>query len=95
MIKPIYLQKLKEIIAGYGVNKEWQVFLFGSSLTKERFGDLDVGVMGKVAVAEIAELREAFKNSNLPYNVDVINFNEVSEEFKKNVFNNQIIWIKH
>jgi len=95
MIKPDYLKKLKEIIACQSADKEWQIFLFGSSLTKERFGDLDVGIMGKVKNTEIVKLQELFQNSNLPYNVDVINFNEVSEEFKNNVFNQPIIWIKH
>lgn len=94
MIKPVYLDKLKKIISKQGADKSWQAFLFGSSLTKERFGDLDLGVMGEVSNKELSELKELFQNSTLPYFVDVINFNEVEDKFKDNVFNNQIVWIK-
>jgi len=94
MVQEKYLQQVKGIIDAFSFTKDCQIFLFGSSIQKERFGDLDLGIQGLVAEKEISKLKEAFKNSNLPYNVDVINFDEVSEEFKNNVFNNKIIWIK-
>jgi hypothetical protein len=64
-------------------------------LIKEHFGDLDLGVIGKVENKELIKLKEEFTNSTLPYFVDIINFNKVSNEFKKNIFNNKILWITH
>lgn len=95
MVKQDYLQKLTEIVNNQSQGKNWQVFLFGSSITKKRFGDLDIGIMGNVTPREISTLKELFINSALPYEVDVVDFNKASEDFKRNVFNNKIIWIKH
>lgn len=95
MVKSNYLKELTKILEDRGANKDWQAFLFGSSLIKERFGDLDLGIMGQITNKEISDLKETFQNSGLPYNVDVINFNEVGSAFKNNVFNNKILWIKH
>ena len=94
MVKEKYLQQVKDIVQNLPAGKDWQAFLFGSSLKKERFGDLDLGIMGQVTTDEISDLKELFQNSTLPYIVDVVNFNEVEPEFKNNIFNNQIIWIK-
>jgi len=94
MLKERYLEKVKNIVQGLKPSKDWQVFLFGSSVIKERFGDLDLGIMGKVSDKDISDLKDRFYDSLLPYNVDIVNFNLVSDEFKNNVLNNQIIWIK-
>lgn len=72
-----------------------QVFIFGSGLKKERFGDIDLGLMGKVKNNDVYKLKEEFEESTLPYSVDVVNFNKVSPEFKNNVMNNEVLWIKH
>jgi hypothetical protein len=95
MIKDKYLQMVKNKINKFNQNKNLKFFIFGSSLIKEHFGDLDLGVIGKVENKELIKLKEEFTNSTLPYFVDIINFNKVSNEFKKNIFNNKILWITH
>ncbi|MFH1541379.1 MAG: nucleotidyltransferase domain-containing protein [Elusimicrobiota bacterium] len=93
MIKDKYLQMVKNKIKKFNQNKNLKFFIFGSSLVKEHFGDFDLGVIGDVDNKDLVELEEEFTNSTLPYSVDIINFNKVSDEFKKNIFNNKILWI--
>ncbi len=95
MIKDRYLKKITEQVDEFSKNRDIEFFIFGSSLKKEHFGDVDLGVTGDIKDSEIGKLKESFDNSTLPYFVDVINFNEVSSNFKKNVFNNKVLWIKH
>ncbi len=95
MIKDKYLKKITERVNVFSGNKNIEVFVFGSSLKKEHFGDVDLGIQGEIKDLEIRKLKESFDDSTLPYFVDVINFNKVSDDFKENVFNNKIIWIKH
>ena len=49
MVKEKYLKKVRQIIDHDGANGKYRAFLFGSSLVKERFGDLDIGVIGKIS----------------------------------------------
>ncbi|MEK7167125.1 MAG: nucleotidyltransferase domain-containing protein [Patescibacteria group bacterium] len=93
MIKDKYLQMIKNKINKFNQNKNLKFFIFGSSLIKEHFGDLDLGVIGKIKNKDLIELKEEFVNSTLPYFVDIINCNKASDEFKKNIFNNKILWI--
>lgn len=94
MIKDKYLKQIIFNINKLDVGADVKFFIFGSSLRNERFGDIDVGVMGNVEDDKIDELKEEFENSTFPYFVEFINFNKVSKEFKDNVFNNKILWIK-
>lgn len=94
MIKRKYLKEITNTIHRIQPSKNTQFFLYGSSLIKERFGDVDLGIVGDVKVGDINKLKEEFTNSALPYFVDVVNFNKVSKTFKENVFNNKIVWIK-
>lgn len=93
MIKKEYLQRIKKRINQFDQSGGLKFFIFGSSLIKEHFGDIDIGVMGDVRNEDIYKLKEEFTESTFPYFVNIINFNKVSEEFKNNVFNNQILWI--
>ncbi len=89
-----YLQEIVNIANKFFEGKNVKFFIFGSSLNKAHFGDVDLGVIGDVSDKELSTLKETFENSAIPYFVDVINFKEVSEEFRDNVLNNRAIWIK-
>ena len=93
MVKEKYLKKIKEKVIQFNQGKNLKFFIFGSSVNKKHFGDLDLGVMGDINDKELYKLKEDFTESTLPYAVDVVNFNKVEEEFRKNVFNNKILWI--
>lgn len=95
MIQEKYLRLIKEKINNIRPEKDLKFFIFGSSLKGDHFGDIDIGVMGGIQDKEIRQLKEEFENSNLPYFVDLINFNQVSKEFRDNVFQDKILWIRH
>lgn len=82
--KKIVMTILESIIPDY------QVWVFGSRLkgaTPKAYSDLDLAVLNKdsltgLSLELLAELREAFDESDLPWKVDVVNYAGVSEEFK-------------
>lgn len=95
MIKEKYLTQVREIInSQLDKNSEVKIFIFGSCLTKEHFGDLDIGLTGEISEDFIYKLKNLFEESDLPYFVDVVNFEKVSLAFKNNVFNSKILWLK-
>lgn len=94
MINKKYLNIIIKIALNELGNGDFKCFIFGSSLTRKKFGDIDLGIMGKISKKKISLLKEKFETSNLPFAVDVVDFNGISEKFKNNVFNEKIIWIK-
>lgn len=65
------------------------VFFFGSRVKGDhkKFSDLDVCIKRDKLVPdlELSLLREQFEESNLPYIVDIIDYQRVSEDFQKRV----------
>ena len=63
-----------------------RVYLFGSRATKnwKKFSDVDLCVdSGKrIPDLKIAEWRDHFQQSNLPYKADLVDFHEISEDFR-------------
>ena len=94
MIDNKYLEQIKVVVNDF-LDDEKQSFIFGSSLKKDHFGDIDIAVMGGISIKEIDDLKTKFKNSALPYKIDIINLDKVNKDFKENILNNEILWIKH
>lgn len=67
------------------------VYAFGSRATRRarKFSDLDLALTPEQSLdwRVLAHLREAFEESDLPITVDVIDWTQVSPEFKKHVGN--------
>lgn len=95
MINQKYLNIIKKIVQADLGDEIFTCFIFGSSLSRKKFSDIDLGIIGEISQKKISLLKEKFESSNLPFAVDVVDFNQAGEEFKKNVFNQKIIWIKH
>lgn len=94
MISNKYIDILREQIKEERFEKKIKFFIFGSSIKRKRFGDLDVGFIGSVQEQKIRRLKEKLEDSNIPYFVDIINFNNASKSFSDNVFSNKVLWIK-
>lgn len=93
MIPKKYFEKIRKVVE-IDANPDHQWFIFGSSLRKKHFGDVDLGVIGKIDHETLSEIREAFENSTLPYKVDIVPFSKVQKRFRDNVFNSPIKWIR-
>lgn len=72
MIKDKYLNIVKDKINSFNQKKNLKFFIFGSSLIKKHFGDLDLGVIGDVQDRNLIKLKEKFEDSTFPYFVDII-----------------------
>ena len=63
------------------------VWAFGSRarFTAKLYSDLDLAILGDQALslAEMADLNEAFSNSDLPFKVDIVDFSSASEAFRE------------
>ncbi|MEK7167661.1 MAG: hypothetical protein AAB791_01520 [Patescibacteria group bacterium] len=94
MIKPKYLKRIVAIVKLYGRGRKAKFFIFGSSLERDHFGDVDIGVAGNFETEEINALKQAFTESTLPYFFDIIDFDHVSRAFKKNTLSNKVLWLK-
>ncbi|MBI2415346.1 MAG: nucleotidyltransferase domain-containing protein [Candidatus Kerfeldbacteria bacterium] len=71
-----------------------QAFLFGSSIVRDHFGDVDIGIQGDIEKKDIMRLKEEFENSTFPFFVDIIDFDQVDDSFRNNVLQNPVVWIK-
>lgn len=76
----VVLGILNQIVPDHGV------WVFGSRAgsTTKPFSDLDLVVLGDQALSlqTLANLREAFSESDLPYRVDVVDWASTSDEFR-------------
>ena len=67
---------------------------FGSRLGNRhhRYSDLDIAVAtsGRIPLAPLSALAEAFAESDLPFHVDIVDLNRVSLEFRQLVEANHV-----
>ena len=72
----------------------WDVLVFGSRIkgTHRKFSDLDLCLKanGSINLDDIAMLKEALSDSDLPFTVDVVDYNDLAEGFKKIIDNDGV-----
>ena len=91
-----YIQKLKNIVIEFLKDDNVKIFIFGSRARGEGqpYSDIDIGIMPKDAFNQkkIVLLKENIKKLNIPFKVEIVNFLEVSDDFKKEALKEVIIW---
>ncbi|MEO6882394.1 MAG: nucleotidyltransferase domain-containing protein [Bacteroidia bacterium] len=91
-----YLNIAKKIILNHIEKNNYAVFLFGSRAngSANRTSDIDVGIIGKNIFPLLlkAKMKEELEESIIPYHVDIIDFLEVSEDFKKVALQKIVAW---
>lgn len=93
MLNKKYQNQIKNTILKHFAGNV-KIFIFGSSVESKKFSDVDVGIIGKgVDKSKLSLIREELENSLIPYEIDLIDFNEVDEKFKEKVFKGKIVWI--
>jgi predicted nucleotidyltransferase len=79
------LDIILDIIKTYAQN--YEVWAFGSRYkwTSKDYSDLDLAVVGakKLPKGVIDNLKQAFEESELPFRVDVLDYNAMSNEFQE------------
>ena len=96
MTKTRYVNQVKNIVAKFDPQRRNKYFLFGSSVRKEKFGDIDLGVVGNTtSQKQLSELRDCFYDSAIPYKVDVVDFDTADSDFREYVLTKEpIVWIQ-
>lgn len=82
-----YLGEMKKIIANRLDIENYRLFLFGSRAVGQnrQFSDYDLGILGpkKVSATALALMNADLDDSDIPYRVEVIDFQNVSESFRR------------
>lgn len=94
-----HIEQLKEVLKkGWDGALDFDVFIFGSRADGDalQFSDIDLGLIGdrNLKMEEKADIEELLDESNLPYIVDLVEFNEnLSDEFIEQTETNRIyLW---
>jgi predicted nucleotidyltransferase len=96
VIKNPYVIEAQKIILANIPLDQYAVFVFGSraGTTYKEYSDLDVGVYGTEKISQdiLYKVRELLDASTIPYKVDIVDFNRVSNEFKEIALKKIQIW---
>lgn len=80
------IEEIKRILFRHLDPQKHQAFIFGSRAmgSGKKFSDIDIGIISpeKIGAELLGNIREESENSNLPYNIDIVDFNTVSERFR-------------
>lgn len=84
-----YLKMLKSVLSHYS---SYGFYLFGSRLTNrvKPFSDIDLLYFDNISNKEVFQLKDDLEESNLPYKVDLIDYNKCSDSFKKIIGNKYV-----
>lgn len=77
--------------------QKYNFFVFGSRITAnaKRLSDLDLLYFEDIPEKVIGILEEEFEESDLPYKVDLVDYNSCDEEFKNRIAQNYIPFQKY
>ncbi len=96
MSSSAYLQQAKHIVTQQLAKHRVDAYLFGSRAkgTATRYSDIDIALLPKAPIPAIlaSDLKEALEESTIPYYVDVVDLSTVSENFRKKVLQEGILW---
>lgn len=84
-LEPRYIELVRRILARYVPKLEVRVFGSRINGTSRAYSDLDLVIVGMDALdwQRLNSLKEAFAESDLPFMVDVLDWNQISDEFRK------------
>lgn len=84
-IRAEHLEIIKDILGKHV--PEFEVRVFGSRINgnTKNYSDLDIVLIGKqnLSINQLRKLEDSFQESDLPFRIDVIDWNRISDEFKK------------
>jgi predicted nucleotidyltransferase len=79
-IEPKHLSIIKSILSKYN----YQFYPFGSRVkgTNSKFSDLDLIYLENIPEVELDKIIEEFEESDLPFKIDILNYNKCDQTFK-------------
>lgn len=86
-----YIKLIKEIISNE--LKTYKLYIFGSRAknTARKYSDIDIAIDSPLLTDKIkSKIGFEFENSTIPYEVDIIDLNNITDSFK-NLIKNDLI----
>lgn len=91
------IQQIRQIIHGRLAKYPVRIFLFGSHATGQArpASDVDVAVLPEIELPSglLSEVREDLEQSNILYNVDLVDISKTDEVFRQRVLAEGVEWI--
>ena len=95
-ITDTYLEEIRQTILWYFEDEDVSIALFGSRARGEsRSGsDVDVAIIPHNGYdrRKLIYLRERLEQMNIPYKVELVEWNELSDSFRNQVLDNSVWW---
>ena len=86
------LATIKQAIWSRLPDDSYRVFIFGSRTTGKarQFSDVDIGIVGNRPLPGyvVEDIRGEIEDSDIPVPVDVVDFSDVSVQFRENALKN-------
>ena len=84
-VSPHSLKLIQKILNKHVPDCEVRAFGSRVTCTAKDYSDLDLAIVGnkKLAKKTLYSIKDDFRESDLPIRVDVLDWNAISEEFKK------------
>lgn len=88
------LEKLKEVFLSFLKDEDVKVILFGARGDFVNTSDVDIGIIAdkNFDKRKLILLREYIEELNIPYKVEIVDFSNVSEDFKQMALKEEVIW---
>lgn len=84
-LSPAHFEIVRKILQKHVPKCE--VRIFGSRIkgTKKKYADIDLAIVGETKLSDnvLYSLKEDFRETDLPFRVDVLDWNSISKEFQK------------
>ena len=95
-ISPSHLKIVTDILVTHAPGIEVRAFGSRVKFTNGPFSDLDLVLVGNDSqpLATITTLEDAFKDSDLPFGVDVLDYCNLPDYMKKQISNQYVILVK-
>lgn len=81
------VSEIKKIVFSYLDPKKDKIFIYGSRARggDRKFSDVDIGIVSKrkLDTLTLSNIEEAFEESDIPYTVEVVDFNTVTSDFRR------------
>jgi type I restriction enzyme S subunit len=92
-IEPKHLAIIQGILQKY----PYSFYVFGSRVkgNPRPFSDLDLCYQDDIPQNILNAIEEDFEESDLPYSVDLVNWNQCSPEFQKSIQADMVPWDKN
>lgn len=98
MSSNVYLEKIRNCVLDFMKEEEAHIYLFGSWARGEqrRGSDVDIAIDGEgpSLSSKISDLRDFLEESAIPYRVDVVDMRLASEDLKREIGRDGILWSK-